>query len=254
MSFRAVASCFGLTVNTAKIKFKPIGCGVCPADLVSLNSPPGTVECVESFRHLGCQVTPDGRSTLDVPRRVAAASGVFCALRNVVFTCCSADFTLNTKRRAYGVTVLAVLLYGSECWILRQRDLQCLETFHHQYLRSSLGVDRKCQIEDHISSLQVWKRWGDLEMIVDKIQVRRLQWLGMSHVCETGFFASCCSAQCHLPVCHIAQESVGNALSRQDQPKNHWNKPGSMDGHRKRERGMKRSLQRGYEANYASSR
>ena len=128
-SFRAVASCFGLTVNTAKTKFMPIGHGVCPADLVSLNFSPGTVECEESFRYLGCQVTPDARSALDGSRRVAAASGVFYVLNDVVFG--SADFTLNTKRCVYSVTVLAVLLYRSECWTLRQRDFQCLETFHH---------------------------------------------------------------------------------------------------------------------------
>ena len=78
----------------------------------------------------------------------------------------------------YGVTVLAVLLYGSESWTVRQRDVSRLESFHLQCVRSILKINRGRQIEEHISSLQVRRMWGDMEEIADKVRVCRLRWLG----------------------------------------------------------------------------
>ena len=105
-----------------------------------------------------------------------AASGAFHSLKDAVFHNC--DFTITTKRIVYGVTVLAILLYGSETWTPRQRDLQQMEVFHHQCLRSVLRVDRARQMQERISNLQIRQWWGDLELIADKIRVRRLEWLG----------------------------------------------------------------------------
>ena len=171
--FETTASAFGLKVNMAKTKFMAIGTGVVNEDMAPLN---GTVEHVHSFRYLGCHVTPDARCTYDVSRRIAAASGAFHSLKDAVFY--NSDFTIGIKRVVYGVTVLAVLLYGSETWTTRQRDLQRLDVFHHQCLRMILHIGRARQIDGHISNLQVRKWWGDLEQPADKIRRRRLQWLG----------------------------------------------------------------------------
>ena len=111
--------------------------------------------------YLGCHVTPDARSSFDVSRQVAAASGAFCTLPESVFD--SDDFSIAIKRIVYGVTVLAVLLYGSENWTIRQRDVRRLESFHLQCVRSILKISRGRQIEEHIFSLQVRRMWGDME-------------------------------------------------------------------------------------------
>ena len=76
------------------------------------------------------------------------------------------------------MTVLAVLLYGSESWTVRQRDVRRLESFHLQCVRSILKVNRGWQIEEHISSLQMCKMWGDMKEIADKVKVCQLRWLG----------------------------------------------------------------------------
>ena len=81
----------------------------------------GVVEHVEALRYLGCHVTPDAQSLFDVSWRVAAASGAFCTLRESVFD--NDDFSIAIKRIVYGVTVLAVLLHGSESWTVRPRDV-----------------------------------------------------------------------------------------------------------------------------------
>ena len=102
-SFRDVAGAFGLSVNMSKTKFMAAGAGIVDADQTPLD---GVVDHVEAFRYVGCHVTPDARSSFDVSRRVAAASGAFCTLRESVFG--SDDFSIAIKRIVYGVTVLAV--------------------------------------------------------------------------------------------------------------------------------------------------
>ena len=162
-----------VSVNISKTKFMAAGAGIVGADQAPLD---GVVDHVEAFRYLGCHVTPDARSSFDVSRREAAASGAFCTLRESVFD--SDDFSIAIKRIVYGVTVLAVLLYGSESWTVRQRDVRRLKSFHLQCVRSILKINCGQQIQEHISSLQVRRMWGDIEEIADKVRVRRLRWLG----------------------------------------------------------------------------
>ncbi|XP_065197534.1 uncharacterized protein LOC135829055 [Sycon ciliatum] len=172
-TFRQVAASFGLSVNLGKTKFMPMGVGVVASDMLPLG---GTVEYVDSFRYLGCQITPDARSSFDVSRRIAAASGAFGALKKAVFA--NSEFPIGLKRVVYGVTVLAVLLYGAENWTPRQRDLQRLESFHLRSIRMVLGVSRARQMDEHVTTLQVRQWWGDMEQVSDKVRRRRLQWLG----------------------------------------------------------------------------
>ncbi|XP_065176801.1 uncharacterized protein LOC135806533 [Sycon ciliatum] len=140
----------------------PMGVGVVASDMLLLG---GTVECVDSFRYLGCQITPDARSSFDVSRRIAAASGAFGALKKAVFA--NSEFPIGLKRVVYGVTVLAVLLYdyGAENWTPRQRDLQRLESFHLRSIRMVLGINRARQMDEHVSTLQVQQWWGDMEYL-----------------------------------------------------------------------------------------
>ena len=135
VSFQAATSVFGMTINTTKTNCLSVGYGVCLKDLVSINSVPGTAKCVEFFLYVGGLVAPAAHSTLDVAHSAAVVSGVFYALKNVVFN--SADLTLNTQHHMYiymymymyCVTVITLLVYASgNC----TQDLQRLGTFYDQ--------------------------------------------------------------------------------------------------------------------------
>ena len=149
MSFRAATSVFGMTINTTKTNCLSVGYGVCLKDLVSVNSLPGTVKCVEFFLYVGGLVAPAAHSTLDVAYSAAVVSGVFYALKNVVFNSGavvsevfyalknvvfnSADLTLNTQHHIYMYmycgTVITLLVYASgNC----TQDLQRLGAFYYQ--------------------------------------------------------------------------------------------------------------------------
>ena len=96
---------------------------------------------MELFLYVGGLVAPAAHSTLDVAHSAAVVSGVFYALKNVVFN--SADLTLNTQHHIYMyiymymymymymycVTVITLLVYASRnC----TQDLQRLGTFYDQ--------------------------------------------------------------------------------------------------------------------------
>ena len=85
---------------------------------------------------------------------------------------------LPIKKRIYDACVLPVLLYGSECWTPLMKHGRKLNSFHHRCFRVILGISNRQQWSEHITITEVRRRWGDMETIVDKIRLKRLEWLG----------------------------------------------------------------------------
>ena len=52
----------------------------------------------------------------------------------------------------YEGLILAILLYGSECWVLTERLRQCLRAFHAQCLRVMCHVTRLRTWQEGIST------------------------------------------------------------------------------------------------------
>ena len=146
------------------------------ADRAPIQVGDSEVECVDEFTYLGSIISSNGLTDAEVDRRIANASKAFGALRPAVFN--DRNLIMNTKRQVYQTCVLSVLLYGSECWTLLRRHLNRLNAFHHHCIRSILGITRKQQWEQHITSDQTRELWGDLETITTKVMGRRLEWLG----------------------------------------------------------------------------
>ena len=113
---------------------------------------------------------------VDVDKQLAQASKAFGALRKAVFM--DKNLHLSIKKRIYNACVLLVLLYGAECWIPLLRHNRKLNSFHHRCIRVILGTSNRQQWSEHITMTEVRRRWGDMETIVDKIRMKRLQWLG----------------------------------------------------------------------------
>ena len=175
-TFSAVASSFGLTVSTSKTKFMVMGIGVSPADRQPLVLDGQSIVCVPDFRYLGSIIHSDGRTQSDVDARIAAASRAFGSLLRPVFR--DSWLTQHTKRLVYNACVVALLLYGSECWTPLRAESRRLNTFHHQCVRTVLGVSRKEQWDTHLTNVQLLHRWGDTLDMQEKVVARRLEWLG----------------------------------------------------------------------------
>ena len=171
-----VANDFGLTLSIIKTKSMPVGREVTPEDMSPLSVGGEEIESVSEFPYLGSVVSSDGRMELDVNRRITQASKAFGALRKSVFM--DKDLQVVTKRKVYQACVLSVLLYGSECWTPLKKQLKRLDSFHNRCVRTILGITNKQQWEQHITSSEVRRRWGDTETAAIKVKKRRLEWLG----------------------------------------------------------------------------
>ena len=108
--------------------------------------------------------------------RIAKAFRAFGALKEPVFR--DKNLSLATKRLVYKAVVLATLLYGSETWTTKRDAVRKLEVFHNRCLRGILGISAMQQRMEHISSVQVAKRFGMEESLEDMVTARRLCWLG----------------------------------------------------------------------------
>ena len=59
-----------------------------------------------------------------------------------------------------------------------RRHLNRLNAFHHQCIRTIVGITSTQQWEQHITSAHMCDLWGDQETMDTKIAKRRLEWLG----------------------------------------------------------------------------
>ena len=114
---RVVQAC-GLTISITK--FLVAGKGVTQTNLDPIKFQIGgsTIKSVSSFQYLG--------SAIDYN-----FSG---ALQRSVFS--DRLLSLQTKKIVYQAVVLSVSLHTLETWPIKQRNLHCLEVFHHrEYFR-----------------------------------------------------------------------------------------------------------------------
>ena len=103
--FDAEACKLGLRTSWAKTKIMKFGDVPSPPSLHICNS---YVEFVDKFNYLGSIITNTGDLQPDINRRIGLATGVWR----------HSSISLETKLRVYQASVLAGLLYGSECWPL----------------------------------------------------------------------------------------------------------------------------------------
>ena len=78
----------------------------------------------------------------------------------------------------YQACVLSILFYGLECWVPLRKHLRKLNSFHHRCIRAVLGISNQQQWSQHITMVEIKRRWGDPESAAQKVARRRLEWLG----------------------------------------------------------------------------
>ena len=76
------------------------------------------------------------------------------------------------------VCLWVTLLYGAETWTTKAGHLQKLNTFHHQCVRSIVGIGRRQQWDDRTSTATLAATFGVDPDITRIIRRHRLRWLG----------------------------------------------------------------------------
>ena len=137
---------------------------------------------VAQFCYLGCLLTRDCSDDADVQSRIDKAAGAFGSVRKEVFS--NQNVCFGAKLLIYEGLILAMLLYGSECWCLTEKLYHKLRLFHARCSRSICRVTRKHTWKHRISTDKLLARVG-LRTIESYINRRQLQWAG--HVLRMPF-------------------------------------------------------------------
>ncbi|XP_070004261.1 uncharacterized protein [Nicotiana sylvestris] len=123
-----------------------------------------------SFKYLGSIIQGNGEIDEDVTQRIGAgwmkwrlASGVLCD-RNV---------PLRFKGKFYRVVVRPAMLYGAECWLVKNSHVQKMRVAEMRMLRWICGYTRRNRIKNEAIRDRV--RVASVE---DKMQESRLRWFG----------------------------------------------------------------------------
>ena len=137
---------------------------------------------VAQFCYLGCLLTRDCSDDADAQSRIDKAAGAFGSVRKEVFS--NQNVCFGAKLLIYEGLILAILLYGSECWCLTEKLYHKLRLFHARCARSMCRVTRKHTWKHRISTDKLLARVG-LRTIESYINRRQLQWAG--HVLRMPF-------------------------------------------------------------------
>ena len=86
---------------------------------------------VDNFKYLGCTITEDGKDSLELKLRLVSAGRVFFRLHKIL----KSSLNQDKKLKLLNVVIMAVLLYGSETWILTEKQKKKLISFHNKALR-----------------------------------------------------------------------------------------------------------------------
>ena len=83
------------------------------------------------------------------------------------------DDLFKLKIKLFKASVLSVLLYGCESWVLTQALTQTLEALQNQCLRIMFGIDRN----QHVTNEAVLQQTGE-SPLSDHVKERQLRFLG----------------------------------------------------------------------------
>ena len=169
--FAEAARAFGLTISLKKTEVlhqKPPR-GLYSPPHVSIEGT--SLNTVEQFTYLGSIISNDATVTKDVDSRLAKASSSFGRLQQRVWR--NHSLRMSTKILVYRAAVVSTLLYGSESWVLYQKQVRVLERFHQRCLRSIMGISW----QDYVTNTEVLER-ANTPSIETLLLSRQLRWAG----------------------------------------------------------------------------
>jgi hypothetical protein len=135
----------------------------------------GFISFTDEFRYLGSTIHESLTSDADVDARIRKATAAFGALRECLFS--KKHVSSKDKGKAYSVLVLTILLYGSECWCLREDLFNRLRVFHNRCVRSMCRVTMRHVIRHRIRDADLRDRVG-LHSFDGYYNTRLLRWAG----------------------------------------------------------------------------
>ena len=133
------------------------------------------IPATESFVYLGSLIHFTLHDTYDMDRRIVKARQMMGAL---CFDWSWEEIDLGDKVHIYHVFLLSILLWGAETWAMTETHQKRLKTFHHQSIRSILGLQMERIKEERITNDDVRIRFCKIPTISEIIMKRKLTFIG----------------------------------------------------------------------------
>ncbi|WMV37399.1 hypothetical protein MTR67_030784 [Solanum verrucosum] len=124
----------------------------------------------ESFKYLRAVIQGSGDIDDDVTHRIGAAWMKWRLASGVL---CDKKVPLKLKGKFYRVVVRPALLYGAECWPVKNSHVQKLHVAEMRMLRWMCGHTRSNKIRNEVIREKV-----GVAPVVDKLREARLRWFG----------------------------------------------------------------------------
>ena len=129
------------------------------------------IKQVETFKYLGCTITPDAKCDKEIKKRIALSKDTFMKMKSV-FT--NRNISLRTKLNTLKAYVWSVLLYGCECWTLTPELEKRLEAVEMWFIRRIL----KISWTEKMSNEEVMNICGYKRNLLKSIRKRQLEFFG----------------------------------------------------------------------------
>ena len=142
---------------------------------------------MEQFSYLGSCVSSDSSLSNEIDARISKARIAFTDLLHLWR---QKGISMSLEGLLYKTTVRVLLLYGSETWPLRVKDLRRLQVFDNRFLSSIAGVGWCQRIRNETVRNRVF---GHVEgtLIGDCIQHNKLRCLGHVLLMSSQFCSPC---------------------------------------------------------------
>ncbi|KAL6544055.1 hypothetical protein OROGR_010552 [Orobanche gracilis] len=122
------------------------------------------------FRYLGSIIQKDGELDGDVAHRIKAG---WLKWKSATGVLCDSDMPHRLKGKFYRTTIRPALLYGTECWAVKQCHVQKMNVAEMRMLRWMCGHTKKDQLRNEVIREKV--RVASIE---DKMMENPLRWFG----------------------------------------------------------------------------
>jgi hypothetical protein len=166
----------GLNINAKKTKLMYLNTQRLPVIFVEWKQ----LDTVDSFNYLGSSITTEGGAERDKKVRIGKVRSVFIRLGTIWKT---TAFSKKTNLKLYNSCVLYVLLYGSECWRMTDKDINRHSSFHNTCLRKIMKIFWQNKISNKdlhditstkdMETLLIQKRWRWLGHVLRKLSENR---------------------------------------------------------------------------------
>ena len=116
---------YGMEINVKKTK-SMVASKKQETPKVSINLDGTAIEQVEKMVYLGSITTEDGKSEVEIKRRIEIARNAFNNMKSVLS---SRNISLNTRMRLTKCYVWSTLLYGAETWTITKTLTKRIDAF-----------------------------------------------------------------------------------------------------------------------------